>query len=179
MPRFSMPGASERLSQSNVELERILLREQSLGRHGDVESDVSNGRVIAYAYAGTDAELGRHRFQTGADLSGIHEYRGAKVGAEALPQFQTTGLDRGAADRESGARGADGKFRPHRLILIAANSAAAAPIESLIRRQAQFPRPLGNSGNHACRQHRAAGIRGQQMIQVEIRGGFDLIDEKF
>src|SRR5258708_10763004 len=109
-------------------------------RHGNIESDGSDRRVISHARAGADAEFVRRRFEAGTDLAGVHEYGGAEIGAEALPQFQATRRDRGTADRR-----AVGELRPHRLVAITADGAAAAAVEALVRRPAEFPRPLPQS----------------------------------
>src|ERR1700694_2940712 len=149
-----MLGASESLPQSDIDLKGIVTanrrrrdrgliahRVAPVGGDGDIKPDGSDRRVISHPRP--DAYTQRVRLRSGhgrevrRDFSGVHEKGGAETGTEALPQFQIGRPDRGTADR-----GAIGKRRADRLITIPPNGAAAAGVEALVRRQAEFPRPL-------------------------------------
>src|SRR5882724_11436764 len=181
-----MPGALEGLPQPDVDFKGVVAarrRRRDRGRrarlamprdrHGNVKSDGSDRRVIPHARAGTDAEFVGGRLEAGADLSGVHEYDGAEIGAEALPQFETARRNRRTSDRR-----AVGELRPDRLVAVTADGTAAAAVEALVRRQAEFPRPLRKSRKRAGGEHRTAGIGGQQVIQVKVPRDFDLADDE-
>src|ERR1700688_587380 len=108
-----MPGASEGLSQPDVDFEGVVAR-ASRHRQSDIQPDGPDRRVIPHPGTGADAKFAGHRFEAAAYLAGIHEYGGAEIGAEALPQLQTTRLDRGTADGQARG-GAFPKQGPTRL----------------------------------------------------------------
>src|SRR5271165_4823822 len=129
MPRPSAHGASERLSQPDVDLKGLVIGAVMLGRYGNIESDGTDGRVVSDPCSEPDVERTWHHLELVADLTAVDEERGTKMLAEALAIFQTARGDRGAAEGIVRVR----NERACRLVRIAAKCAAAAAVETLIR----------------------------------------------
>src|SRR5512140_2529495 len=98
---FSASGASEGLSQPDVDLERVVgvVTRTPLQWYGHVQPDRPDRRVVAYSYACPGFELAVERAQVGTDVARVQESRGTEIRAEALPEFDRPRVDRGASLR--------------------------------------------------------------------------------
>ena len=128
----------------------------ALERHGHVQANRADRRVVAHAASDADEQIGRIQRRLIAHLAAVDEECGAEILAEALPVLEAPGADRRGADRIVGA----GKIRTHRLVGIAADAAAAAAVEALIRRGRLQTRlgALGDARKGARGQHAASGF---------------------
>ena len=103
-------------------------------RNGDIQAYRSDRRVIAHTHPRAEPQFPAHQVQVLADISTIDEHCGTKIRANALTEVDRARLDGGAPYGIAVWKdvGADG------LVAVAANRAAAACIEALVRWQAEL-----------------------------------------